>query len=37
MQKLQQEMAELGALAELRKSLRRRLSQISRPASSEVA
>ncbi len=37
MQKLQQEMAELGALAELRKSLRRRLSQISQPASSEVA
>jgi len=37
MQKLQQEMAELGALAELRKSLRRRLNQISQPASSEVA
>jgi hypothetical protein len=37
MQKLQQEMAELGALTELRKSLRRRLNQISQPASSEVA
>jgi len=37
MQKLQQEMAELGALAELRKSLRRRLSQASQSASSEVA
>ena len=37
MHKLQQEMAELGALTELRKSLRRRLGEAALPAGSQVA